>query len=166
MERRELFSSLTSSFTKQSDSKEESKRKLLRPPYFKEESDFLKNCINCDGKCSNFCEEHIIKIAQDKTPYLDFSNSGCTYCDECANACDEYDVLNIENKKLINAAISINIVKCLSWNQTMCFSCKDPCLDDAIEFLGMFRPEIISDKCTSCGFCIKSCPTNAIEINF
>ncbi len=46
----------------------------------------------------------------------------------------------------------------------MCFSCKDPCLDDAIEFIGMFRPEIIDDKCTSCGFCIKACPTQAIEI--
>ena len=164
MERRELFSSLTSSFLKQDDLKEESESKILRPPYYKDESDFLKNCINCDGKCSNFCEEQIIKIAEDKTPYLDFTNSGCTYCDECAISCDEYDVLSIENKKQIDAKISINIVKCLSWNQTMCFSCKDPCLDNAIEFLGMFRPEILSDNCTSCGFCIKACPTNAIEI--
>lgn len=46
----------------------------------------------------------------------------------------------------------------------MCFSCKDPCLDDAIEFLGMFRPEIVTDKCTSCGFCLRACPTSAIEI--
>lgn len=160
MERRELFSSLASSFNKK-----EQVKSVIRPPYYLDESDFLKNCINCDGKCSNFCEEHIIKIDEDKTPYLDFSNSGCTYCDECANACDEYNVLNIENKKQINAKISIDIVKCLSWNQTMCFSCKDPCLDDAIDFLGMFRPEINQEKCTSCGFCIKSCPTNAIEIN-
>ncbi|PLY08880.1 MAG: ferredoxin [Arcobacter sp.] len=159
MERRELFSSLTSSFQKK-----EQVESILRPPYYVNESAFHKECINCDGKCSNFCEEHIIKIGEDKTPYLDFSNSGCTYCDECALACNEYNVLNIEDKKQINANISIDISKCLSWNQTMCFSCKDPCLDDAIEFIGMFRPEIISDKCTSCGFCIKTCPTNAIEI--
>lgn len=161
MERRELFSSLTSSFTKNEASNE---NVIVRPPYYEDEADFHKNCINCDGKCSNFCEEHIIKIGEDKTPYLDFSNSGCTYCDECANACDEFNVLNIENKKQINAVVSIDIIKCLSWNQTMCFSCKDPCLDDAIEFLGMFRPEIISDKCTSCGFCLRACPTSAIEI--
>lgn len=96
MERRELFSSLTSSFTKNEDSKENI---VVRPPYYEDEADFHKNCINCDGKCSNFCEEHIIKIGEDKTPYLDFNNSGCTYCDECANACDEFNVLNIENKK-------------------------------------------------------------------
>ncbi|WP_072679948.1 ferredoxin-type protein NapF [Arcobacter sp. LA11] len=162
MERRELFSSLASSFNK--EAREESKsQSLIRPPYFKDESDFHKECINCDGKCSNFCEEHIIVIGEDKTPFLDFTNSGCTYCDECANAC-EYEVLNLEDKKQINAKISIDIIKCLSWNQTMCFSCKDPCLDDAIEFLGMFRPEIIDDKCTACGFCIKACPTQAIDI--
>ncbi len=162
MERRELFSSLASSFNK--EARDETKNNiLLRPPYFQNESDFHKECINCNGKCSNFCEEHIIKIGEDKTPYLDFTNSGCTYCDECAKAC-EYEVLNIEHKKQINAKISIDIIKCLSWNQTMCFSCKDPCLDDAIEFLGMFRPQIIDDKCTSCGFCIKACPTQAIEI--
>ena len=159
MERRELFSSLTSSFTKQEDSKSS----VIRPPYFQNESDFLKNCIECDGKCSNFCEEHIIKIAEDKTPYLDFTNSGCTYCDECANAC-EFEVLDLEHKKNINANVTIDIMKCLSWNQTMCFSCKDPCLDDAIDFIGMFRPEINPEKCTSCGYCINACPTLAIQI--
>ena len=160
MERRELFGSLTSSFLKKEESKTSN---IIRPPYYKDESDFLKNCIECDGKCSNFCEEHIIKIAEDKTPYLDFTNSGCTYCDECANAC-EYEVLELEHKKNINAKVSIDILKCLSWNQTMCFSCKDPCLDDAIDFIGMFRPEINLQKCTSCGFCIKACPTYAIKI--
>jgi ferredoxin-type protein NapF len=159
MERRELFSSLTSSFKQ----KDEVRESIIRPPYYEDESDFHKNCIECDGKCSNFCEEHIIKISEDKTPYLDFSNSGCTYCDECANAC-EFEVLNLEHTKYINAKVSIDIMKCLSWNQTMCFSCKDPCLDDAIEFLGMFRPEINLQKCTSCGFCIKACPTQAIQI--
>lgn len=159
MERRELFSSLTSSLKK-----EELAESIIRPPYFENEDDFHKDCLNCDGKCSSFCEEHIIKIGEDKTPYLDFSFGGCSYCDECANACEEFNVLNSENKKQINVNISIDVIQCLSWNQTMCFSCKDPCLDNAIEFLGMFRPEIKSDKCTSCGFCINACPTNAIKI--
>lgn len=159
MKRRELFSSLASSFQK----KDRSKKSTIHPPYFKNRDDFLKNCINCNGKCSNFCEEQIIKINEEKLPYLDFSNSGCTYCDECAKVC-EYGVLNLEDKKVINAKVNIDIIKCLSWNQTMCFSCKDPCLDDAIEFLGMFRPQIVTTKCTSCGFCIHSCPTQAIQI--
>ena len=157
MERRELFSSLASSFNKK-----EKQEKVIRPPYYKDEEVFLTNCIKCDGICSTVCEENIIFIQDDKTPKLDFTSSGCTYCDECANACP-HEVLELENKKNIDAKIEIDLTLCLSWNQTMCFSCKDPCLDDAIDFIAMFRPEI-NDNCTSCGYCIKTCPTQAIKI--
>ena len=157
MKRRELFSSLASSFNKK-----EKQEKILRPPYFQDESIFFTNCTTCDGLCSTACEENIIIIQKDFTPKLDFTSSGCTYCDECANICPN-EVLKLEYKKNIDVKIEIDILSCLAWNQTMCFSCKDPCLDDAIDFLGMFRPSI-NDKCTSCGFCIKVCPTNAIKI--
>ncbi|MGA1939689.1 ferredoxin-type protein NapF [Arcobacter sp. YIC-310] len=158
MKRRELFSSLASSFTKK-----EKQEKIIRPPYYKDEEVFLTNCIECnDKKCSTVCEENIILILEDKTPAISFENSGCTYCDECANAC-EHGVLELENKKNIDVKIEIDILSCLSWNKTMCFSCKDPCLDEAIDFLAMFRPEINSN-CTSCGYCIKYCPADAIKI--
>ena len=160
MKRRELFSSLASSFKK--DKKEQ--ESVIRPPYYDNQDAFHKECINCDGKCATFCEEQIIIIQDDKTPKLDFSKGGCTFCDECANAC-EHEVLNLEFKKNIDAKISIDMIECMSWNQTMCFSCKDPCLDDAINFLAMFRPEIDNDRCTSCGFCIKYCPVGAIKIS-
>lgn len=158
MKRRELFSSLVSSFGK----KDEKQEKIVRPPYFEDESIFLSNCTNCDGVCSTVCEENIIIIQEDFSPKLDFSNSGCTYCDKCANVCPN-DVLKVELKKKIEAKIEIDILSCLSWNKTMCFSCKDPCLDNAIDFLAMFRPSI-NQNCISCGFCIKTCPTNAIKI--
>ena len=160
MKRRELFSSLASSFNKK-----EKAEKIIRPPYFltqDDDSTFFTNCTSCEGLCSIACEENIIIIQDDLTPKLDFTSSGCTYCDECANVCPN-EVLKLEYKKHINAKIEIDVLSCLAWNQTMCFSCKDPCLDDAIDFLGMFRPSI-NDKCTSCGFCIKVCPTNAIKI--
>ena len=157
MKRRELFSSLASSFKK-----DERQEKIIRPPYFEDETLFANNCQECEGNCAKACELNIIQIQEDNTPKLDFSNSGCTYCDDCAKACPN-EVLNIEYKKNIDAKISIDIIKCLSWNNTMCFSCKDPCIDDAIDFIGMFRPEI-NDKCTSCGFCLKVCPTSAIKI--
>lgn len=158
MKRRELFSSLASSFTKK-----EKQEKIIRPPYFKNEEIFLTNCIECsDKKCSIVCEENIILILENGTPAISFENNGCSYCDECANAC-EHEVLNLEDKKNINTKIEIDPLSCLSWNQTMCFSCKDPCLDDAIDFLAMFRPEI-NENCTSCGYCIKYCPTSAIKI--
>ena len=157
MKRRELFSSLVSSF-----SKKDKQEKILRPPYFEDESIFFTNCISCEGLCSRVCRENIIIIQEDSTPKLDFSNGGCTYCYECAKVCPN-EVLNIENKKNISGKIEIDILTCLSWNKTMCFSCKDPCLDKAIDFLAMFRPSI-NTNCTSCGFCIKSCPTDAIKI--
>ena len=93
---------------------------------------------------------------------MDFSKSGCTYCDDCAEAC-EFDVLSLENKKQINATVTINKKECVSWEGVMCFSCKDPCLDNAIDFKAMFMPSI-NDNCTACGFCISRCPVQAIKV--
>ena len=157
MERRELFGSLFS------NKKKETKEKIIRPPYFLNEDSFFKECIECeDTPCVTFCEENIIVIGDDKTPKIDFTLGGCTYCDECAKACSK-GVLNLEDKKNIDVKVEIDIMKCVSWHNTMCFSCKDPCLDNAIDFLAMFRPSI-NDNCTSCGFCINYCPTEAIII--
>jgi len=159
MQRRELFSSLASSLKSAGKEKQE---KLIRPPYNGDESLFHNECSKCDAKCSTVCEEDIIKIAEDKTPYLDFSSSGCTFCDECAKVC-EFGVLSLDNPPNIDIKIYIDKSSCVSWEGVMCFSCKEPCLDNAIDFKAMFMPEI-NDKCTSCGFCITRCPTQAIKI--
>ena len=159
MDRRNLFKSIGESFK----SDKTNPIPIIRPPYFKDIIDFQK-CISCEDKwCIGACEENIIDVDDDGIPLLSFVNSGCTYCDECAIDCDK-DVLKVEYKQNINATIKIDILKCMSWNQTMCFSCKDPCLDDAIDFIGMFRPEIDLNKCTLCGFCVKYCPAEAIII--
>jgi len=155
MQRRELFSSLASHLKTKPEL-------LIRPPYNNNESLFHNECRSCDAKCATVCEEDIIKIAKDKTPFLDFSSSGCSYCDACANAC-EYGVLELENKKLINASVTINKNECISWDGVMCFSCQDPCLENAIDFQAMFMPTI-NDRCTACGFCISRCPVSAIKI--
>ena len=156
MQRRNFFKNLTNLSSKQTADVR------VRPPYFLNEDDFQK-CIECDGICAQKCEENIIVILEDKTPVLDFTQSGCTFCDVCALECPE-DVLHVEHKNNIAVSIEIDKIKCMSWSKSICFSCKDPCLDNAIEFSGMFYPEIIADKCTSCGFCIKYCPTEAIII--
>lgn len=161
MQRRELFSFLSSSLK---DEEKKVKEQILRPPYYNDINAFDTECQNCDGKCATLCQEQIIIIEDDKTPRLDFSKSGCTYCDDCAIAC-EFGVLNIEDKKMIDANVVINQSTCLSWSGVMCFSCKDPCLEDAIEFKAMFMPSIDESKCTACGFCISRCPTYAIEVS-
>ncbi len=159
--RREFFKTLASPI---SEAKEKKISLYLRPPYYKDIDIFDKECINCESKaCASACDEDIIIIEAKGTPILNFTNSGCTFCQECANVC-ETNVLNIEDKKdKINAIIIINKEKCMSHNGSICFSCKEPCLDDAILFKGMFEPIIDMDRCTSCGFCIGRCPTNAIE---
>ncbi len=162
MERRELFSSLTSSL--RGESKEEKKSILIRPPYNTDESLFLKHCHECDAACVSVCETDIIKIADDKTPYLDFSLQGCTFCDECAIACNEYNVLNVEDMHNINAHFDISVGACVAWDGVMCMSCKDPCIDRAIIFQGLFKPIIDENRCTGCGFCYNRCPTYAIDI--
>ncbi len=159
MQRRELFSSLASSVKNAAKEKPET---YIRPPYNNDVSLFHKECPTCDAKCATVCEVEIIKIAKDATPYLDFSQNGCTYCDDCVTAC-EFGVLTLENKKQINARVMISTEECVSWKGVMCFSCKDPCLDNAIDFQAMFMPSI-NNNCIACGFCISRCPVQAIKV--
>jgi len=162
MKRRELFSSFTSAF--RGDSKSEVKESIIRPPYYADIEAFSL-CIECQDKpCATTCEEKIILIGEDGTPKLDLKTAtGCTFCDECAEVC-EVDVLQVDKMRNIDALIEIDMLKCMSWHQTICFSCKEPCIDNAIDFLGMFRPTIDQNKCTSCGFCVSRCPSDAITI--
>lgn len=139
---------------------------IVRPPYGLSESLFQSECVMCENNaCAASCEEEIILIRADKTPMLNFSKTGCTFCEACANAC-EANVLSLEhseNSEKINAEFRISIEGCLAHNGVICFSCKEPCIDDAILFNGMFNPVIDMDRCTGCGFCLGRCPTQAIS---
>ncbi len=138
----------------------------VRPPYGLSESVFQSECQTCESKaCVASCEEKIIFIGEDGVPQLSFASSGCTFCDECASAC-EAGVLSLDNepyREKIAADFMINTKGCVAHNGVICFSCKEPCIDDAILFNGMFNPVIDMDKCTGCGFCISVCPVDAIE---
>jgi len=138
---------------------------VVRPPYGLNESLFQSECIACESKpCVTSCDEQIIVIRSDGTPGLDFSKSGCTFCEDCARVC-EPDVLSVENTHTsdhINAIFRISTQGCIAHHGVICFSCKEPCIDDAILFNGMFNPVIDMDKCTGCGFCFGRCPTHAI----
>jgi len=162
MEKRALFNSFVSQ-VRANHSDSEPKRSILRPPYNQDESLFHNACHECNALCAKVCEEDIIVIMDNKTPQLNLLKSGCTYCDKCADAC-EPNVLTLEDRHDINAKITIDKNKCMSWHNVMCFSCKEPCLDDAIIFKSLFQPLIVADKCTACGFCIGRCPSDAITL--
>ncbi len=138
---------------------------VLRPPYGFSESLFANECLECELKdCVDACDENIILI-NNGTPELNFTKSGCTFCEACAEACEE-GVLSLENKqtgKVLNARFKISLESCVAHHGVICFSCKEPCIDDAILFNGMFNPIIDTEKCTACGFCLSRCPTNAID---
>jgi ferredoxin-type protein NapF len=157
--RRELFRSFSTKFEK------EPELEFIRPPYNKDQSLFVSECPNCEDKpCIKICDEEVIKVLDDGSVCLDFSKRGCTYCDDCADACQK-GVLVLEHEsvdKNIKAHIELDITKCMAWHNVICASCSDVCYDGAIKFLGMLRPEIIYDNCTNCGFCIGVCPSLAI----
>jgi len=159
--RRDFFKKFASPILEEKEKKKPSL--FLRPPYYKDIEAFDKECINCiDKACASACDEQIIVIEAGGTPILNYTKSGCTFCQECALVC-ELGVLQVENERKVNATFIINKQSCLAHNQSVCFSCKEPCIDNAIIFRGMFEPIIDIDKCTACGFCLSRCPTNAIE---
>jgi len=139
---------------------------IVRPPYGSSESLFQSECPECESKaCAASCDEKIIVIGADGSPILNFAKSGCTFCEECAAAC-EAGVLQLENvatAEKINAEFRISIEGCVAHHGVICFSCKEPCIDDAILFNGMFNPVIDMNRCTGCGFCLGRCPTQAIS---
>ncbi|MCF6201567.1 MAG: 4Fe-4S binding protein [Hydrogenimonas sp.] len=159
-ERRGIFTSLSSALR---GGKKES-NSPIRPPYNAEKDLFSRLCPDCEEKsCAGVCEEDIIEIGEDGTPRLLLQKRGCTFCSACLDAC-KAGVLSDRSLNFIDASVEIDILRCMAWHQSICSSCKDPCLEDAINFLGLFRPEIESQKCTACGWCISVCPTEAIKI--
>ena len=151
--------------------KESSKRVsplVVRPPYGLNESLFQSECVTCESKaCVASCDEQIIVIQEDGTPRLDFTKSGCTFCEDCASVC-EPNVLNLEHthtSEQLNATFRISTEGCVAHHGVICFYCKEPCIDDAILFNGLFNPVIDMDRCTGCGFCLGRCPTQAISYN-
>jgi ferredoxin-type protein NapF len=123
-------------------------------------------CVTCTSSaCKNVCEENIVVREEGSAaPYLDFSRRGCTFCGECQRAC-EYDCFVAEPVHKIDGEIRIGILSCLAWNKTICRSCADVCNDKAIQFSGLWNPEINSNACTACGFCIGVCPAYSISVH-
>lgn len=159
-ERRGFFASLKSLAV--GAVKEEKPFLPLLPGFIPENAENCSQCIT--SACKTKCPEEIVMIGENRLPYLDFSRRGCTFCGECALAC-EHDLFLTEPVEKIDALVRIGILSCLAWNKTICRSCADVCNDRAIEFTGMFNPEINPDKCTACGFCIGVCPAYTITVH-
>ena len=161
--RREVFTSLFGGRTQ----KIQNELCVVRPPYHQEGFDFEAHCLTCkETPCVQACDEEIILLSATHTPCLDFTKRGCTFCEACARACDK-GVLALQEEQSASIAIDvrIDVLSCMAWHNSLCNSCLDACDTRAIQFLGLFRPEILSDACTGCGMCIPRCPTQAIRFS-
>lgn len=138
------------------------KSTVIHPPYAVTDATF-EECKTCTAACVDVCEEKIIRTDSMGIPFLDFSANGCSGCEKCMEACIP-NVLN-DSQRFIQAKAHISTMSCMSHHDTICFSCKEPCLENAIAFEGMFRPIIIPDKCTGCGYCVAVCPSDAIMLS-
>jgi len=160
--RREFFRSLVRPAAAAAERKED--RCVVRPPYAVDESLFHSLCPQCESQaCARDCEEAIIVIGADRTPILNLRKGGCTFCEVCSDVCDAGVLDKFRAPERINARFVISTEGCMAHHGTICFACKEPCLENAILFNGLFNPVIDPDLCTGCGFCLGRCPTDAIR---
>jgi len=135
----------------------------IRPPWTTEIS--IKNaCLGC-GDCIAACPEAILVSGPANTPVVSFANGECTFCEACAEACDE-PVFNIsEPAWTIQAAISDSCVLNIGIS---CRLCTDVCETEALFFDLSQRPvgkvTVLQDSCTGCGACVAACSFSAIEM--
>jgi ferredoxin-type protein NapF len=137
------------------------KASALRPPYTGPESDF-ELCKSCHAPCVEACPEGVLLLDGEGIPVISFKRGGCSYCGECLKACP-HGVMDPRNER-IRAEVSIDPSTCSAWQGVLCFSCKEPCLDNAIKFTGLYKPVILADRCSACGYCVPLCPTGAIRV--
>jgi len=70
--------------------------------------------------------------------------------------------------KAARPPISVIDPACLAFRGIACMSCRDFCPVEAVRFelaVGGACPTILTDVCTGCGACARSCPADAIRVS-
>jgi ferredoxin-type protein NapF len=95
-------------------------------------------------------------------PYLDFTHAGCTFCGDCATACEQIP----EKTGFIPdiGVIRLDEHKCLAMNGVLCMSCLRPCDQQALSLDKRRRPVVDENACNGCGACISVCPVSALHV--
>ena len=143
------------------------RKPAIRPPWSLPEEDFLKHCDGC-SECISSCPNQILEKDTDGYPVINFSQGECSFCGNCTNICPTGALASpatSESPWKLEIQFASN---CLALNSTVCQTCGDQCISDAIIFKiklgGITEPHFIHEKCNGCGACLGSCPVNAIEI--
>ena len=139
----------------------------IRPPYARDELDFLLACTRCDA-CITACPHDVLFALPARlgvqvagTPAMDLLNRGCHMCEgwPCVAAC-EPDALTRPDSdappKLAHAHIDTDV--CLPYLGPECGACADSCpVPGALRWTDGIRPVIDEDACTGCALCREAC---------
>jgi len=142
-----------------------SARRPIRPPWAISEEQFIELCNRC-GECTKECPKNVIKIADGGFPEIDFTASGCDFCEICVAVCKP-EALSLKVNPAFNIRASIG-ADCFSERGVICKSCGEVCETRAIQFKlavgGITHVVMNNDLCNGCGECVSICPANAITI--
>ena len=145
---------------------------VLRMPGAQNESEFLAACNRC-GECTRACPAHCIKpmgledgFQKLWTPRFYPRTAGCVFdqCDQaCARVCPVTAIERLKPEDVKIGHAGVNKRTCLGWRGRPCLVCMERCRFNAIEADGL-RPVVLGEKCTGCGACEETCPTDPASI--
>lgn len=137
----------------------------FRPPWAIDEEAFINTCTRC-GECVNQCPQKVIQKGDGGFPEINFSKSGCDFCQLCVEVCPTR-ALQIQHDDAFNTLVTIN-QDCFSERGIVCRSCGEVCESRAISFRqvvgGITHVLMDPSSCNGCGECISLCPANAITL--
>lgn len=138
-----------------------------RPPWSRSEAEFTERCVQC-AACVEACPEGLIEAGHAGYPIINFERGGCTFCGDCAAACDANCFHKADGRPswMLRARI---VGSCVEANGIVCRMCEETCPNGAI----MFRPAkggsshavVEEERCVGCGNCVAVCPVKAISVS-
>jgi ferredoxin-type protein NapF len=99
-------------------------------------------------------------------PIVSFDGNECTFCEKCAQACEE-PVFDLSRAQAFELKATIKS-GCLQEHGISCQSCRDTCPQSAIRVDLTKRPfgrlKVDETACTGCGACLAVCPQDVISL--
>ncbi len=134
----------------------------IRPPWSKEEKQFITQCQRCN-QCIVDCPQKIIVTGDGGFPEVNFMLGECDFCQQCLTACS-YQAFDKSLKPPWKLSLKITS-HCLITKKVSCFTCMEQCPKAVFQIpIGQFILQANDTLCSGCGACIAPCPTHAIQL--